>query len=501
MTLISRVLGLARDSAIAAVFGASGATDAFVVAFRIPNLFRRLFAEGAFSQAFVPVLAGYKSTASPEEVKTVLSAVCSALALVLLVIVALGVVAAPYIITLVAPGFGNDPEKSALSASLLRLTFPYLWFISLTALLGGALNTYGRFAIPALTPALLNVAMITCTLWLAPHLPQPVFALGIGVLLGGALQLGLQVLAVWRAGLLPKPTLNFQHPAVSRILRLMGPAVFGVSVAQLNLLVSTFIASFFTAGSLSWLYYADRLMEFPVGLLGVALGTVIMPRLAHHHARVEPELFSKTLDWSLRTVFALTIPAAVGLAVLGPVLLTTLFQYGEFGAHDVTMSAQALMAYAAGLTGLIMVKVLAPAYYARQDTRTPVKIGLISMLVNLLACMVLGWFFQHAGLALAVSLAAFVNSGLLLRGLLMNGVYRAQAGWRAFATQVGLAAAGMGVGLSVALNHFTGWVGWSVLERGGCLALLVAGGAVLYVSLAWVTGLRLIHMAQPEPRL
>lgn len=501
MTLISRVLGLARDSAIAAVFGASSATDAFVVAFRIPNLFRRLFAEGAFSQAFVPVLAGYKAAASTAEVTALVSAVCSALALVLLAVVALGVTAAPYIITLVAPGFGDDPAKAALSASLLRLTFPYLWFISLTALLGGALNTYGRFAIPALTPALLNLALIGCTVWLAPHLPQPIFALGIGVLLGGALQLGLQVLAVWRAGLLPKPTLNFRHPAVSRILRLMGPAIFGVSVAQLNLLVSTFIASFFQAGSLSWLYYADRLMEFPVGLFGVALGTVIMPRLAEHHAREEVGSFSATLDWALRVVFALTLPAAVGLAVLGPVLLTTLFQYGEFGAHDVAMSAQALMAYAAGLTGLILVKVLAPAYYARQDTRTPVKIGLIAMLINLLACIVLGWFFQHTGLALAVSLAAFVNAGLLLRGLLVNGVYRPHAGWRGFVTRVTLAAAGMGAGLSLSAKYFSGWPHWSVWERGGCLTLLVAGGVVAYVALAWLTGLRSAHVAQPKARL
>lgn len=501
MTLVSRVLGLVRDAAIAAMFGASAATDAFFVAFKIPNLFRRLFAEGAFSQAFVPVLASHKTRDSTDEVRRLVDAVFSALALVLLGITAIFVVAAPFFITIFAPGFVGDASRFDLSVSLLRLTSPYLLFIALTALVSGVLNTYGRFALPALTPALLNVSFIGCTIWLAPRLDEPVFALAVAVGIGGALQLGFQLAGAWRIGMLPRPTLKLRHPGVKRILVLMGPAVFGVSVAQINFLVDTFVASFLQQGSISWLYYADRLMEFPLGIFGIALGTVILPHLSEHHARNEHAGFSDTLDWGLRAVLTVTLPSAVGLAVLAGPILSTLFEYGEFTAHDVTQSSYALMTYAAGLTGFIMVKVLAPGYYARQDTRTPVKIGVVAMLTNVVLCALLAWPLKHAGLALATSIAAFVNSSLLLRGLLQRGVYRPRPGWAPFALRIVVACTLMGVALWWAADAQALWSARTLAERAVRLAALVCGGVAIYVGTLWLGGLRPSHLAQPRASL
>lgn len=500
MTLISRVLGLVRDATIAAMFGASAATDAFFVAFKIPNLLRRLFAEGAFSQAFVPVLASYKATSTPEEVRRLLDAVFSTLAMVLLGLTAVGILAAPVVISVFAPGFVGDASRFGLSVELLRLTFPYLLFIALTALLSGLLNTYGRFALPAVTPALLNLSFIGCAVWLAPRLPQPVHALGIAVLLGGALQLSLQLIAAWRLGFLPRFTRR-RHDGVRRILGLMLPALFGVSVAQINFLVDTLVASFLEQGSISWLYYADRLMEFPLGLFGIALGTVILPRLSEHHARNEHDHFSGTLDWALRAVFTVTMPSAVGLALLAGPILSTLFQYGEFSERDVLMSARALMAYSAGLTGFIMVKVLAPGYYARQDTRTPVKIGVIAMLTNAVLCVVLGYSLSHAGLALATSIAAFVNAGLLLRGLLLSGVYRPGHGWWLFGARVLVACLAMGAYLAWAADDLTIWSGLATPRRAVELAGLIGTAMAIYVAALWLLGLRPAHLAQPRASL
>jgi len=500
MTLISRVLGLVRDATIAAMFGASAATDAFFVAFKIPNLFRRLFAEGAFSQAFVPVLASYKATTSPDEVRRLLDAVFSTLAMVLLGLTAAGILAAPVVIGVFAPGFVGDATRFDLSVELLRLTFPYLLFIALTALLSGLLNTYGRFALPAVTPALLNLSFIGCTVWLAPHLAQPVYALGAAVLLGGALQLSLQLIAAWRMGFLPRFTRR-HHDGVRRILGLMVPALFGVSVAQINFLVDTLVASFLQQGSISWLYYADRLMEFPLGLFGIALGTVILPRLSEHHARNEHDHFSGTLDWALRAVLTVTMPSAVGLALLAGPILSTLFQYGEFSERDVLMSARGLMAYSVGLTGFIMVKVLAPGYYARQDTRTPVKIGVVAMLTNAVLCVVLGYSLSHAGLALATSVAAFVNAGLLLRGLLGNGVYRPGPGWGLFGTRVIAACIAMGAYLAWAADDLATWTGLTTPQRALELAGLIGCAMLIYVAVLWLLGLRPSHLAQPRTSL
>ncbi len=501
MTLLSRILGLVRDSLLAAVFGASGAMDAFVVAFRIPNFFRRLFAEGAFSQAFIPVLANYRHSSSDEELQRLIDAVFSALAIAVFGLVVVGIALAPFIITAFAPGFVKDPHQFGLGVTLLRMTFPYLLFIALTALVSGVLNTYGRFAIPALTPALLNVAFISATLYLAPLLDEPILALGIGVLVGGALQLAVQLLAVHRLGLLPRLSWWPRHPAVGRIMRLMGPAIFGVSIAQINFLVDTFLASFLQAGSISWLYYADRLMEFPLALFGIALGTVILPNLSRHYAKAETELFSDTLDWALRAVLTVTLPAAAGLAVLALPMVTTLFHYGQFGALDARMSAFALMAYAFGLTGFILVKVLAPGFYAREDTRTPVRIGVVAMVTNLVGCLLLSGPLQHAGLALATSIAAFVNSGLLWRGLVKLGVYQPRPGWRMHLLRVSFATLLMAAGLHYAAALIPDWSALTVYLRAAALGALIVAGMLVYALALWCCGVRFSDMAQPGARV
>ncbi len=501
MTLISRILGLARDSVIAAVFGASAASDAFFVAFKIPNLFRRLFAEGAFSQAFVPVLGGYKAERTPAEVRALTDAVTGALAGILLLLTVLGILAAPVIIAVFAPGFVDDHARFDLSVTLLRFTFPYLWFIALTALLAGILNTFNHFAIPAVTPVLLNVAMIAAALWLAPLLAQPIMALAVGVFVGGILQLGLQIIAAYRAGILPRPRWHWQHPGVQRILRLMLPAIFGVSVAQLNFLVDTLIASFLREGSISWLYFSDRLMEFPLGIFGIALGTVILPSLSEHHARQDHQRFSDTLDWALRLVLLITIPSAIGLAVLAAPILSTLFQYGQMTEFDVVMAARSLVTYAFGLSGFILVKVAAPGFFARQDIRTPVRIGIVALISNVILNLILVWPLQHAGLALATSLAAFINAGLLLRILLKEKIYRPGAGWWPYLARITLAVTGMAFTLHFLNDPIAQWSAWDLSARALHLGILLVAGVLTYAVLCGLLGIRPRHVAQPKPAL
>lgn len=501
MTLISRILGFVRDSVIAAAFGATAAADAFFVAFRIPNLFRRLFAEGAFAQAFVPVLTNYRANQDEAEVIRLVNAASGALGAALLVFVMIGILAAPFLIAIFAPGFTHGTPKFALSVELLRLTFPYLLFISLTALFGGVLNTYGRFSIPAITPALLNLSMISAVIFLAPHLDRPVFALAWGVTLGGVLQLGLQLHAVARLGMLRFPSVDWTHPGVRRVLTLMGPAVFGVSVAQINLLVDTLIASFLIEGSISWLYYSDRLMEFPLGIFGIALGTVILPSLSEHHAKGRPEAFSDTLDWGLRLACVITIPATVGLATLAGPMLSSLFQYGVMTEHDVVMSTRSLVTYASGLTGFVLVKILAPGFYARQDIKTPVKIGVFAMCTNVLLNLILVGPLAHAGLALATSLSAFINSGLLLRLLLLNGAYRPRPGWWPLLLRIALASVLMGVLLAWGAGGVAVWTERTALERLIALLLWITAGGMTYVVALFVFGMRPKHMSQPVSRV
>lgn len=504
MTFLSRILGLVRDMVIARAFGAGVGADAFFVAFRIPNFLRRLFAEGAFSQAFVPVLSEYKTRRAHEEVQDLVDHTAGALGGVLFLVTALGVLAAPLLVLVFAPGFSDDPDKFALTGDMLRLTFPYILFISLTALAGGILNSYGRFAVPAFTPVFLNLCMIAATLWLAPRMAEPVTALAWGVLLAGIVQLAFQFPFLRRLRLLPRPRWRRAHEGVRKITGLMLPGIFGSSVAQINLLIDTLIASFLVTGSVSWLYYSDRLVEFPLGVFGVALATVILPRLSQHHAATAVEDHARTVDWALRMTLLVGTPATVALVILAGPMLVTLFQYGEFGAADVAMSRLSLMAYALGLLGFILVKVLAAAFFSRQDARTPVRIAVIAMLANL----VLNLIFvvpmvifdipgPHAGLALATALAAFLNAGLLLRALRRKGGFRASPGWRSFALRVLTANIAMAAVLLALVGAIETWQANDWPARVRDLMLCMAAGAVAYFVVLWLAGLRWRHLAAP----
>jgi len=490
MTLLSRILGFVRDALIARVFGAGMLTDAFFVAFKIPNLLRRLFAEGAFSQAFVPILAEYKNRKGHDATQILVNQVGTALTLVLVAVALLGIVGAPWVAYVSAPGFRADPEKFALTISLLRITFPYIIFISLVALAAGILNTFSKFSVPAFAPVLLNVAMIVATLWLAPYFDPPVLALGWGVALGGVLQLAWMLPHLLRIRMLPRPTLHFDDPGLKRVLKLMAPATLGVSVAQISLLINTIFASFLVTGSVSWLYYADRLMEFPTGMLGVALGTILLPSLAKHYADDSPAEYSRLLDWGLRLTLMLALPASAALAVLAVPLIATLFHYGAFNAHDVTMTQQALIAYSLGLVGLILVKVLAPGFYARQNIRTPVKIAIrvliATQLMNLAFIIPLG----HAGLALSIGLGACLNATLLLHKLKKHRIYQPQPGWPAYFLRVSLAVALMAAMLFYAMGEAQWWLAAGFSDRMVRLSLLVGGGIVLYFAALGLMGFR-----------
>jgi len=490
MTLLSRILGFVRDVVFARMFGAGIGMDAFLVAFKIPNFLRRMFAEGAFSQGFVPVLSEVKMQRGDAEVKALVDHVAGTLGLVLFGLTAIAVIAAPLLIMLFAPGFVGDDGRFDLATGMLRITFPYLLFISLTACAGGILNAYGRFAVPAFTPVLLNLALLGAAWWLAPRMAEPITALAWGVFVAGIAQLAFQLPFLARLGLLPRPRPSFRDPGVRRILKLMGPALFGASVTQINLLIDTLIASFLVAGSVSWLYYSDRLVEFPLGVFGIALATVILPSLSRRHAETDPEAFSRTLDWALRWVLLLGTPCAVGLMILAGPILATLFQYDAFSAHDVDMAARSLMAYSAGLLGFILVKVLAPGYFARQDTRTPVKIGLVAMATNVVMNLVLVWSLAHAGLALATSIAAFVNAGLLYRGLRRAGVCDPQPGWPLLFVRV-VVANGLLAGLLWwGAGDLTTWLDWDGLTRAWHLLGWIVAGAGLYFVILLIAGLR-----------
>lgn len=490
-TLLSRITGFIRDLLIARVFGAGMLTDAFFVAFKLPNLLRRLFAEGAFSQAFVPILAEYKNKNGDGATKQLVSQVASLLTLIVVAVALIGVLGAPLLVYVSAPGFADEPAKFDLTVLLTRITFPYIAFMSLVALSAGVLNTWSKFSIPAFTPVLLNVAMILAATVLAPHFDPPILALAWGVLLGGALQLALQIPALMRLKMLPRPTLDFSDPGVRRILILMGPATLGVSVAQISLLINTIFASFLGTGSVSWLYYADRLMEFPAGMLGVALGTILLPSLAKHYADESPEEYSRLLDWGLRLTVLLALPAAAALAVLAVPLISTLFLYGEFTANDMWMTRQALIAYSIGLLGLILVKVLAPGFYARQNIRTPVKVGIFTLLATQMMNLAFIWHLKHAGLALAIGLGACINAGILFYLLRKHGIYSPQPGWGTFFLKVLTALACMSVALFYASGTAQGWVDASFTTRILWLSGLVILGAGVYFASLWIMGIRL----------
>jgi putative peptidoglycan lipid II flippase len=486
MTMFSRVLGFARDAIVARVFGAGMATDAFFVAFKLPNLLRRIFAEGAFSQAFVPILAEYKSQQGEEATRTFIAYVSGLLTLVLAVVTVLGMLAAPWVIYITAPGFTDTPDKFALTSALLRITFPYILLISLASLVGAILNTWNRFSIPAFAPTLLNVSMIGFALFAAPYFHPPVLALAWAVVVGGVLQLGYQLPHLRKIGMLVLPRLKLGDAGVWRVMRQMGPAILGVSVSQISLIINTIFASFLVSGSVSWMYYADRLMEFPSGVLGVALGTILLPSLAKSFSSGNHDEYSRLMDWGLRLCFLLALPSAIALGILAKPLTVSLFQYGKFSAFDAAMTQRALVAYSVGLMGLIVVKVLAPGFYSRQDIKTPVKIAIITQVMNLAFIGPL----KHAGLALSIGLAACLNATLLYWQLRKQKIFQPQPGWALFLTKLVIAVLVMSAVLIGVMWLMPAWDQGNMLERLLRLAAVVVAGVVAYFGVLAGLGFR-----------
>lgn len=498
MTMVSRVLGLIRDIVLARVIGADGLADAFFVAFKIPNFLRRLFAEGAFAQAFVPVLAEYREKGGVDAVKALVDRVAGALGSVLILLTIVVVVASPVVATVFAPGFVGDALRFDAASEMIRITFPYLLFISLTGLAGGILNSYDRFAVPAITPVWLNVSLISAAVIGAAYFEEPAYALAWGVFIAGLVQMLFQWPFLRSIGLMPQPKVDWQYEGVRKILRLMGPAIFGVSVSQINLLLDTVIASFLPTGSVSWLYYSDRLSELPLGVFGVALGTVILPNLSRQHARASKESFGHTLDWAIRMVLLVAVPATTALIILATPILATLFYDGnQITARDIAMSSASLMAYAGGLTAFMLIKVLAPGFYARQDTKTPVRIGIIAMVANMVMNLLLVLYFHtqwqmgHVGLAAATSLAAFLNAFLLFRRLRVEQVYQPLPGWGRYLARLLLATGLMAAFLLAALQYANQWLDWLWYDKVLWLGSICLGGVAIYGLSLLIGGLRL----------
>ncbi|GAB1235521.1 murein biosynthesis integral membrane protein MurJ [Ferrigenium sp. UT5] len=492
LTLVSRVLAFGRDVLIARVFGAGMATDAFFVAFKLPNLLRRLFAEGAFSQAFVPIFGEYRNRKGHDETRLLVDHVSTMLALILFGVTLVGIIAAPVLVYISAPGFARNDAQFDLTVQLLRITSPYIFFISLVAVAAGILNTYNKFWVPAFAPILLNLCFIGGALWAAPYFDPPILALAWAVFVAGIVQLAFQIPFLKKIGMLPRPRFSLRHEGMRRVIRQMGPAAFGVSIAQLSLILNTVFASFLVAGSVSWLYYADRLMEFPTGMLGVALGTILLPSLSKLHANNDTAEYSRMLDWGLRLTFLLALPAALALGMIAVPLLATFFQYGAFSAHDVLMSRSALVGYSVGLIGLILVKILAPGFYARQNIRTPVKIGVATLIATQLMniVFVFGLDLAHAGLALSIGLGACLNAAVLFHFLRRHGIYRAEPGWPSFFAKLGAALLVLGLLLWFGMGSEQHWLearGWPRILH---LAALVAGGMAAYFGVLYALGFR-----------
>nr|WP_281363040.1 murein biosynthesis integral membrane protein MurJ [Neptunomonas phycophila] len=492
MTLLSRVLGLVRDVVIANLFGATGSADAFFVAFKIPNFLRRLFAEGAFSQAFVPVLSEYRTQRTLADVQLLVNRVAGTLGAILLLVTLIAVAASPIVTAVFAPGFYmHETVKFDLASDMLRITFPYLLLISLTAFAGAILNSYERFAVPAFTPVLLNVCLIGCALFLTPIMDEPVMALAWGVLMAGAVQLCFQLPFLWHLRLLPKPRWGWQDEGVQRILMLMLPALFGVSVAQINLLLDTVLASFLQTGSVSWLYYSDRLSELPLGVFGIAISTVILPSLSRKHASQSTDSFAHTLDWAVRMILLIGLPSAVALVMLAEPLIITLFKYGAMTERDVAMSAMSLRAYGVGLLAFMLIKVLAPGYFSRQDMKTPVKIAIQAMMANMVFNLLLIFPFQHVGLAAATSMSAFLNAGLLLRGLLKEGVFVWQPGWGLYLVRLIVALLTLASVIYWLSPSVTQWLAADIWSRAVLMGRVVGVGVVAYFAVLVGLGMRL----------
>jgi putative peptidoglycan lipid II flippase len=503
MTLLSRITGLARESLKAFAFGAGLQMDAFEAAFRLPNILRRLFAEGAFSQAFVPILAEYKQRQGDAGTRDLVAKVSAVLAVALVVISVLGILAAPWLVYALASGFARTPGKVELTAELIRIMFPYILFVSLVSLAGGVLNTYRRFAIPAFTPVLLNLSIIGAAVFLAPHFDPPIIALAWGVAIGGAAQLALQIRPLIKLGMLPRPRLVWRDESVRRVLKAMGPAVLGVSAAQISALINTQLAAYLGDGRISWITYADRLMEFPSALLGVALATVLLPNLSRHYHDENPAQYQALLDWGLRLAFLLALPAALALALLAVPLIATLYQYGRFTVADVWQTRVALLGYSAGLLGLIAVKILAPGFYARQDMRTPVRCAFITLFVAQSLAVALMFslpsMIAHAGLTFAISIGACLNAALLYRAMRRAGIYALMAGWAGFLGRVAVALAVLGVVLWWSAGADEVWIAAGLWTKVSRLALVVAAGAIAYFGALWLLGFRLADFNRREP--
>ncbi|MDR0933596.1 MAG: murein biosynthesis integral membrane protein MurJ [Burkholderiaceae bacterium] len=495
ITMLSRITGLIRELLIARAFGASGFTDAFFVAFRIPNLLRRLFAEGAFSQAFVPILAEYANRKGMDETRELVNKVASALFWALIAVTIIGVITAPTIVFLIATGFDNNPEVFHASIVMTRIMFPYILFMSLVALAGGILNTWREFRIPAFTPVLLNLSFIVASLFVAPYMDQPVYALALAVFVGGLLQLAIQIPALKKLNMLPRISLRireiYRNEGVRRVISQMVPATFAVSVAQISLMINTNIASHLPHGSVSWLSYADRLMEFPNALLGVALGTILLPSLSKANARQDAEEYSALLDWGLRLTFLLAMPAAVFLMTLPEPFTATLFHYGKFNAEDVAMTSNALIAYGVGLIGLILVRILAPGFYAKQDIKTPARIAIVVLIVTQLMNFAFVPWIAHAGLALAIGLGACVNAICLYIGLRKRGIYTPRAGWRMFLLRLA-GALFLLAGVALWSASFFDWTGLQSrpLYRAGVLAGVMVICGIVYFGALFAMGFR-----------
>lgn len=490
MTFLSRMTGFARDMIIAQLFGAEAGMDAFIVAFRIPNFMRRLFAEGAFSQAFVPVLAEYQQTQSVDNVRTFIARVSGQLTAVLSIVTAIGMAATPLIIFIFAPGFGDGSERSLLATEMLRITFPYLMLVSLTAMAGAVLNTYGYFGVPAITPVLLNAAMIAAAVYLSPWCEQPIMSLAWGVLIAGIIQFLFQLPFLYQKKLLVKPQRGRGDEGVKRVMKLMVPALFGVSIAQLNLMIDSIFASFLQVGSVSWLYFTDRLTDFPLGVFGVAIATVILPHLSRRYAEQNNERFSGAIDWGLKSLLLLGMPAAVGLAFFSMPLIACCFSYGKFTVVDLVQTQKSLIALSLGVPAFMMIKVLASAFYARQDIKTPVKVGALSMVINSVFCALLIWNLAHAGLALASTLAGYVNCGLLLFLLIKRGIYQPQQGWRLFILQLLFANSVLAFYLYQVIGDIPDWINQPPLWRMLTLLMHTSIAIICYLISLRIVGVK-----------
>ncbi|MBB1269235.1 murein biosynthesis integral membrane protein MurJ [Shewanella sp. SR44-3] len=497
MTLISRVLGLVRDIVIANLMGAGSSADVFFFANKIPNFLRRLFAEGAFAQAFVPVLTEYQEKKTPEETRELLSKVAGTLGLLVTLVTLFGVIGSPILAALFGGGWfldwlndGPNAEKFELASLMLKITFPYLWFITFTALAGSILNTRGRFAVSAFTPVFLNISVIGFALYLAPQMEQPEIGLSWGIFFGGLIQFLFQIPFLMGEKALVKPSWGWNHPGVVKIRTLMIPALFGVSVSQINLLFDTFIASFLMTGSISWLYYSDRLLEFPLGLFGIAIATVILPALSRNFVNAEGEGFKRTMDWGVKAIFLLGMPAMFGLVVLAKPMLMVLFMRGAFSFEDATMASYSLIAYGSGLLNFMLIKVLAPGYYSRHDTKTPVRYGIIAMVSNMVLNLMFAVPFGYVGLAIATSLSALLNAGLLYRGLHLQNIYRISSETLMFIGKVTAATLAMALCIFYFGPAEQQWLDWHTGERLMGLSMVIAGGALSYFMVLLLLGVK-----------